>query len=204
MSDFLYQAYTSLFFIVVPYFLINNVVKPYFITPPIFYNRVGKWDNNGSQFRPSHGKMYVRQHSQTSPPQVLLMSKILLSVLLLCTLLSHLAFAQDIPKPPIYIQKIIDQASVIYGVSTSTIEYVLNNESGYKSNAVGDQGCSIGISQLNLCANPEITRVQALDPIWSIDYLSWNIYQHNGDMWTGYRLWKLSTDNSGQSDYTGI
>lgn len=46
---------------------------------------------------------------------------------------------------------------------------------------------SWGISQINLPANPEVTKEQAQNPDFSISFMAEKLSQNKGNMWTCYR-----------------
>jgi len=88
---------------------------------------------------------------------------------------------------PPEIQSIINNASDTYQVSPYTLENVLNCESTFNPEAVGDATTSFGIAQIHLIAHPEISLQEALNPVWAIDYLASSISSGKGNQWTCYR-----------------
>lgn len=50
----------------------------------------------------------------------------------------------------------------------------------------GGRELSFGLAQIHLPAHPEITKEQATDPLWAIDYLVRQVAQGRGNMWTCY------------------
>lgn len=52
---------------------------------------------------------------------------------------------------------------------------------------VGDRERSHGCAQIHEPAHPEISREQALDPVWSFTYLAENLAKGNGGIWTTYQ-----------------
>lgn len=54
----------------------------------------------------------------------------------------------------------------------------------------GTQELSFGLSQIHLPAHPDISKEQAEDPDFAIDFLMKNITQGNAKIWTCYRLIK--------------
>jgi soluble lytic murein transglycosylase-like protein len=107
--------------------------------------------------------------------------KAIVLFLFLIPLISH---AQSVPPE---IQSIINNASTTYNVSTTTLAAVLNCESTFNPEAVGDATTSFGIAQIHLIAHPEITLQEALNPVWAVDYLASSISQGKGRQWTCYR-----------------
>jgi hypothetical protein len=60
-------------------------------------------------------------------------------------------------------------------------------ESGFDPDAVGDQGTSLGLAQIHLPAHPDITRAEALDPYFSIDWMASQWQADNASAWTCWR-----------------
>lgn len=85
------------------------------------------------------------------------------------------------------INKIIASSSDYYEVSSDKVTSVLTCESGLNPNAVGDNGHSFGLAQIYMPAHPEITKEQALDPYFAVDYLASQMPKGHGRMWTCYR-----------------
>jgi hypothetical protein len=55
---------------------------------------------------------------------------------------------------------------------------------GYK---VGDREQSYGLAQIHLPAHPAVTKEQALDPEFAIDFMAKNM-KSNPNMWSCYRI----------------
>lgn len=86
---------------------------------------------------------------------------------------------------------LIDRYSSYYGLSdekTSLLERVLWCESRYNTEAVGDQGLSLGVAQIHLPAHPAITRQQALDPRFAIDWAARQFSLNKENMWSCTKL----------------
>lgn len=60
----------------------------------------------------------------------------------------------------------------------------LECESGLNPNAVGDNGTSFGIAQIHLSAHPDISKTQALDPEFAVDYAAQQFALGHSSMWT--------------------
>ncbi len=60
----------------------------------------------------------------------------------------------------------------LYGVSYYEMHETIQCESGFDPNAVGDHGHSYGVSQIYLPAHADITKKQALDPDWAVQYMA--------------------------------
>ena len=75
-----------------------------------------------------------------------------------------------------------------YGVSFNTMSRVINCESSWDIEAVGDGGKSHGLVQIHNPSHPKITREQATDPEFAINFLAENLSNGKGNMWTCYRM----------------
>ena len=89
--------------------------------------------------------------------------------------------------PESSIDNLIALNSDIYSVSQETLYRTIKCESSFNPQAVGDHGTSFGIAQIHLVAHPDITKKQALDPSFSIDYLAKSIKNGKGRMWTCFK-----------------
>lgn len=85
-------------------------------------------------------------------------------------------------------QVIIEAYAVKYGVDSHSLTSTLACESGYNADAVGDKGTSFGVAQIHLSAHPEVSREQALDPLWSIDWAAKMFAAGRASMWTCYNM----------------
>ena len=79
------------------------------------------------------------------------------------------------------------------GVSYDTMYAVIDCESGFNPNAVGDSGHSFGLVQIYLDYHPTVTKSQALDPDFAIEFLADKLSKNQGYLWTCYRSLKLKT-----------
>lgn len=84
-------------------------------------------------------------------------------------------------------QVIIEAYAVRYGIPSDTLVGTLRCESGFNSTVVGDGGTSWGVAQIHLPAHPNISKEQALDPIWSIDFAARMFSEGKQSMWTCYK-----------------
>lgn len=75
-----------------------------------------------------------------------------------------------------------------YQVDEFTIKQVVWHESHYNLFDVGDDGNAFGLAQINLIYHPNITKEQAQDPHFALNFLAKNIKEGNGNKWTGYRV----------------
>lgn len=79
-----------------------------------------------------------------------------------------------------------DQAIAIATAHAIAPEGLLNlveSESKWNPDAVGDHDCSFGLAQINVCAHPSVTREQALDPDFSLNWTATKIAEGNGWWW---------------------
>jgi hypothetical protein len=90
-----------------------------------------------------------------------------------------------------------------YGVSSRVMLAVVECESKFvpdiqsrhrytpknvpKGYAVGDREQSYGLVQIHLPAHPTITKEQATDPKFAVEFLAKNLKQGRGGMWTCYK-----------------
>jgi len=74
-----------------------------------------------------------------------------------------------------------------YNVSRVTMAKIIACESGNNPRAVGDGNRSFGLVQIFLPAHPNITKEQALDPDFAIDFLGKKLSEGEGHIWTCYR-----------------
>ena len=61
-------------------------------------------------------------------------------------------------------------------------------ESSNNRYAVGDGGKSFGLSQIHSPSHPSVTKEQAFDIDYSINFMAKNISEGRGNMWTCYRI----------------
>ena len=86
---------------------------------------------------------------------------------------------------------IIAQYASDYGIAVQPLVDTLDCESDFNSNAIGDHGTSYGVAQIHLAAHPEVTKSEALDPLWSIKWAAQEFAAGNADLWSCYkRLYK--------------
>jgi len=86
-----------------------------------------------------------------------------------------------------YIEESIKKYSTKYGVSEDIVNWVVKCESGYIFNAVGDYGQSHGLVQIHLPSHPQVSKEQAYDTDFALEFLTRNLKEGNGRMWTCYR-----------------
>lgn len=111
--------------------------------------------------------------------------------MLLClfTIKSDIANAVTIQQVPISpqvktIEQLIDEKALQYGVSAEQLYFTLNCESSMNPKALNPHGeFSVGLSQINLEAHTSVTREQAEQPEFAIDFMAKNLAQGKWKMW---------------------
>lgn len=97
----------------------------------------------------------------------------------------------------------IDETAEEYGVSKYVMHGIINCESEYnpdiqshhtyhagnvpKGYAVGDREQSFGLVQIHLPAHPHVTKQQAKDPRFAVDFLARNIAVGRASMWSCFK-----------------
>ncbi len=98
-----------------------------------------------------------------------------------------MANSDDVPlsyKPSL--RQIIVKSAQVYGVKAPLIGAIIacessNNPLAHKLSKVED---SWGLSQINLKAHKDVTKEEAIDPDFAVDYLAKNIKAGHASMWT--------------------
>lgn len=82
-----------------------------------------------------------------------------------------------------------------YGIDPVPFVGTLAHESDYVSDAAGDfdastkEYTSFGCAQIHLVAHPDVTKTQAQDCIWSIEWTAKQFAKGNQKMWTAWRIY---------------
>lgn len=91
-------------------------------------------------------------------------------------------------------QEIVTQAKA-YGVSAEVMRKVIACESmgsttiqSYHRRPDGTREQSFGLVQIHLPDWPEVTRDQAIDPKFAIDFLASHLAEGQGNLWSCYRM----------------
>jgi len=112
------------------------------------------------------------------------------SILIFLALFTQTAYAQTLP-PVVYSTStapaIIEAYAAKYGTPAAPLVATLNCESHFAADRVGDHGTSFGVAQIHLPAHPDITKEQALDPMWAVDYAAREFAAGNAGQWTCYK-----------------
>lgn len=86
------------------------------------------------------------------------------------------------------IPSLVEIYAVKYGVSEDVMNKVIHCESTHNPNAVGDNGQSFGLVQIHLPSwGGQITREEALDPHFALNFLAEKLSEGKGRLWTCYR-----------------
>ncbi len=104
--------------------------------------------------------------------------------------LTQTAYADTIPLPPSFVMEhdlAIDYWATMYHANADEMRATIKCESNFDPAAVGDHGESVGVAQIHLPAHLDITREQAEDPDWSVQWMAkqWNTNKH---IWSCARL----------------
>lgn len=92
-------------------------------------------------------------------------------------------------QKPEDIPSLVDYYADKYGVSKDVMHTVVNCESGYKPQAVGDSGQSFGLVQIHMPSwGGAITPEQANDPDFALNFLAEKLSEGRGYLWTCYRM----------------
>ncbi len=89
---------------------------------------------------------------------------------------------------PMDIPILVFRSAEKYDVNPGVMFKTLECESGYRTDAVGDHGTSFGIAQIHLPAHPDITKEQAFDPDFSIDFMGKEMGKGNAWKWTCFKI----------------
>lgn len=82
----------------------------------------------------------------------------------------------------------LQDSALVYGVSLLALTNTLQCESKLNPHAIGDHGHSYGIAQIHMPSHPNITKTQALDPAFAIDWTAKQFSEGKSSMWTCARI----------------
>ena len=91
-------------------------------------------------------------------------------------------------KAHISIPEKIDYYANLYNVKPSLMRSIIGCESSFNPNAIGDNNTSFGLSQIHLPAHPDITKEQAFNEDFAIEFMAKALSQGKGSMWTCYSI----------------
>ena len=84
------------------------------------------------------------------------------------------------------INEMITQSAIKYGVSRQILASVIKCESKFNPLAVS-KTADYGVAQIHLSAHPTITKSQAFNPKWSIDWMAHEFSLGHQSAWTCWR-----------------
>lgn len=96
--------------------------------------------------------------------------------------------APIVPPKPLTLKEKSDKYAKQYNVNAELMSAVVKCESTFNPDAIGDYGNSFGLVQIHLPSHPTITKEQAYDPDFALDFLAKNLAKGKGNMWTCYRI----------------
>lgn len=85
---------------------------------------------------------------------------------------------------PILIKDYIAAEATLNGVDVAMALHVANAESQYGTLAVGDSGTSYGLFQIHLPAHKEVSKEQALDPVFATEWSMVEMKQNGCKIWS--------------------
>ena|SRR5665213_1265770 len=94
--------------------------------------------------------------------------------------------ALELPVSSSTIGALIDFDALYYGVDPNLMRDIIQRESLGNQYAVGDHGTSFGLTQLHDIAQKGITKAEAFNPVFSINYLAEHLAAGQGKMWSTY------------------
>lgn len=92
------------------------------------------------------------------------------------------------PPKQLTIDEKIDIYAEKHNVSASLMKKVIYCESSYNPKAVGDGGTSFGLSQIHLPAHQEVTKEQAFNEDFAIEFMAKAFSQGQFRMWSCYSI----------------
>ena len=105
----------------------------------------------------------------------------------LATYQAHAAENAPILTSTTTITAYIVKRAVEADLSPTEVLETLRCESKLKIDAIGDKGKSFGIAQIHLPSHPSISKKQALDPVWAINWTIEQFGKGKARMWTCHR-----------------
>lgn len=103
------------------------------------------------------------------------------------------AFAATLPQPARLetVQEMATRIAADHHIPEATLTNLVSSESGWNPEAVGDNGCSFGLTQINICAHKNVTKKQALDPNWNLEWAAQQIQDGTEDIYTSCNCYSL-------------
>lgn len=103
-----------------------------------------------------------------------------------------IAYAASVSLP-----EMATRIALEHHISPTALKNLVKSESSWNPKAKGDFNakkgtyCSYGLAQINICAHPKITKAQALDPEWALDWTAKQIANGNGWWWVSGNCYGL-------------
>lgn len=105
--------------------------------------------------------------------------------------IKHIPDTEDMVFSTSTAESIITAYAHKYGTPAQPLIDTLRCESDFNPNAVGDYGSSFGIAQIHLLAHADITKEEALDPLWSIDWAAMMFAAGHANLWSCYNKMQM-------------
>ena len=122
------------------------------------------------------------------------MKKLILFVIFIgyfaCTSQTTVEYVHAQAPQPLTTKEMVVKYAKYYGVSHVTLSRIIDCESGFNPNAIGDHGKSYGLVQIFLPSHPTISKANALDPEFAIAYLAKNV-ANKTDHWSCQTILKV-------------
>jgi hypothetical protein len=124
------------------------------------------------------------------------METVLVTSAFLLSFFGHTTYAQEAPAIPIpitisstsplFVRLKIKAYADFYDVSEDTMNSIIKAESAYnpKARNTTSKEDSVGIAQINLKAHKSVTKEQAEDVDFSLEFLAKNLANNNCRIWT--------------------
>lgn len=103
-----------------------------------------------------------------------------------------IAYAASVDLP-----EMATRIAIEHGISPVALKNLANSESTWNPKSRGDFNakkgsyCSYGLTQINICAHPEVTKEQALDPEWNLEWAAEVIESGKGYIYTSGNCYSL-------------
>lgn len=113
---------------------------------------------------------------------------------LVCLLfvIPSISFAWSVPQEQVEIvQQAVIEATERYGADRGVALAIVESESRYHCDAIGDHGTSFGCAQIHLPAHPTVSKAEAFDIYFMADFLAYNLSIGNCFWWSTCPLSRL-------------
>ena len=104
---------------------------------------------------------------------------------------AEVALVAPVAPPEPTVDQLIEKYAKQYGVSAKSIKKTLFCESSLRPDAVGDNGNSHGIAQIYLKYHPDVSKAEALDPAFAIEWMARKFSEGKSGLWTCARKLKV-------------